>query len=200
MIRYFIVILLIFVLFPAEITARDYAATRGKMLVTEITGEKKDKEQVVFTIKANEARIDTGSKIYYIVELDTQKAFLVNPRRKTITLMYSKNILEHELPPLQILKDKISLKSYLTEINAHFETVIVDGPDRYEKWVFNIGPVFYIVKIKLPEYFPHEVEITSNDRKTIVRIEEKEFISPELLSEDYFTVPQDFNLVDLISK
>jgi hypothetical protein len=200
MIRYFILCLIFWAILigiPAAVAAD---SIKGSMQVTGIDAGKKKTEDVEFIISGDQARINTTYSIYYVVELDTERAFLVNPRRKTVTAMYAKDILNHSLPPLVILKNKSSIKNYLASTNAKLENDISNGSSKYELWRFTLEDVYYTVKIKLPEYFPEEVEISSKDSKTTIIIKDKQYISDQTLASDYFVIPQHYKLLDLLEK
>jgi hypothetical protein len=171
----------------------------GEMNVVVIEEGKKDSEDVKFTIHGDQARLDTKASIYYIVELDTEIAYLVNPRRKTVSIMYARNILNHTLPPLFILKDKAGLKRYLSNANGKLESIVNEDSVKYEVWAFSIGPESYKVKIKLPEYFPAQVTISSKNLRTIVNVKDKNISTDTTLPVKFFCIPDSFDVVDLMS-
>lgn len=198
--RLLFLIVFLIVLLPLPCIAKNNVVVTGTIFLKETIKKKTSENDVEFFIKGNKARINTKSKVYYIVDLDTDEAFLVNTKRNTVSKMHVSSMLNHSLPPLVTLKDKSKLKCYLTSTNAHFEGLITEGLNKFELWNFNIDAIYYKVKVSLPEYFPVEVEITSKKGKTIAVVEKKINISGADLPENYFDVPNDFDLLDLIEK
>ena len=92
------------------------------------------------------------------------------------------------------------MKKYLTSINAHLIKVKSENLDKYELWQFNIDKFNYNVKIKLPEFFPKQVIITSDKIKTDIIVEERKQLPVNYLQPDYFMVPEEFKIIDLITK
>lgn len=173
----------------------------GTMLIAEFSeGKKKSSEEVVFFINDNLSRIDASSKVHYLINLDDEITYVINNKRQTVTKTYASNVLEVTLPPLIILKSRASLKNYLSSINAHLEEVVMEGLKKYEIWKFNIGCNYYRVKVILPEYFPEEVEITSKKQKTVVKMLNKSRKPLNELPSNFFIVPDNFKVVDLIAK
>jgi len=176
-------------------------ATCGTLLVKEYkNSELKASEKVTFTISDKFARVDISPSVYYLINLEDEKTYVVNTKRQKATLTYASEILEHRLPPLMILKSRNSLKKYLTSINAHLIKVKSENLDKYELWQFNIDKFNYNVKIKLPEFFPKQVIITSDKIKTDIIVEERKQLPVNYLQPDYFMVPEEFKIIDLITK
>lgn len=196
------ILLAIVLFFSCSIScfANNGKAITGSIELKETIDGKKTKDVVDYIIKGKLARINASPKLYYIVELDTKKAYLVNDKRKTVTLMYASDIMNHELPPLMILQDKTSLKQYLVSINGHLEGLITKGASKFECWRFNIGAVYYKIQILLPDYYPKIIYITSNKNTTMATILEKTDISPAQVPENAFEIPKNYQKVDLISR
>lgn len=192
--------LLIFTTCLLPVYPENKQAIIGTIELKETIDGKTSVEVVNYTIIDKFARIDPNPKLYYIVELDTEKAYLINNKRKTVTLMYASEIMNHTLPPLMILKDKTSMKKYLTSTNAHLEDVVHNGANKYEYWRFNIGSVYYKIQILLPDYYPKIIYITSQGNKTMATILEKEDVSAATIPENLFIIPKDYKKVNLISQ
>ncbi|MEW5822137.1 MAG: hypothetical protein AB1782_18225 [Cyanobacteriota bacterium] len=201
--RHIISILLLICLIGAGIS---YAITgqsiSGEISITEYTTDNKKKgtEKVSFIICDDNARVDASEIVYYLINLIDEKTHVVNTKREKVTVTYASNIIEHTLPPLVILKSRANLKKYLTSTNAKLVDTFQEGLSQYELWQFSIGPIYYKVKIKLPEYFPEQVEILTNKKKTIVSILNKEYNPKANVAPETFVIPKNFKVVDLISK
>lgn len=196
-----LICLLIFIIFEPVLIAAPIKAVSGTIKISEYRkGNKKASEMVDYLIYGNKSRIQATDKVYYIIDLDTEKTRVVNDRRKKITITYASSILEHSLPPLVILKSRSSLKNYLASINATLETVMQVGLKNFELWQFNIGNAFYKVKVKLPEYYPQEIEIITKNRKTIIEVLEKKEIPVAEFNKALLQIPGDYKVVDLIKK
>lgn len=176
-------------------------ATYGTLLVKEYkNNELKSSGNVTFTIADMFARVNISEKVYYLVNLDDEKTYVVNTKREKATLTYASNVLKHRLPPLIILRSRASLRKYLTSINAHLLDEKSESTDKFEVWQFNIDKYDYIVKVKLPEFFPKQVIITFDKRKTVINVEERKIMSVSYLEPDYFMVPEEYKIIDLIPK
>lgn len=185
---------------PSSCMARSEAVL-GKIKITNYKKNvEKSSEVVDYIIYGNKSRVQASEKVYYLIDLKTEKTRVVNNKRERVTITYASSILEHSLPPLVILKNRASLKNYLTSINATLESVIQIGLRNYELWQFNIGNAFYKVKVKLPEYYPEEIEISSKKRKTIIEVIDKQEIPAAELNKSLLQAPENYKIVDLIKK
>lgn len=176
-------------------------AVYGTLLVEEYkNNELKESGNVTFTIAGMFARVNINEKIYYLINLDDETTYVVNKKREKATLTYASNVLKHRLPPLIILKNRASLRKYLTSINAQLSEEKGENFDKFEVWQFNIDQYDYKVKVKLPEFFPQQVVIVSKKRKTVITVEERKIMSVNYLEPDYFMVPEQYKIIDLITK
>lgn len=199
---YFILLILTSTLtFPQLTFAQTEQLASGTISITAIRERgKKYFEKVKFTISDDFARIDATNNIHYLVNLKTEKVYIVNHNRKSVTIMFASNLLDQSLPPLIILRDRAGLKKYLSSVNAHLDKITTESSTKYELWKFNISNFYYTVLIKLPEYFPKQVEVSSKNNKTIATVITKREIDSNTVAPNFFTVPLEYNLVDLISK
>ncbi|MGD9581177.1 MAG: hypothetical protein AB7V50_07375 [Vampirovibrionia bacterium] len=176
-------------------------ATYGTLLVKEYKNDElKASDKVTFTISGMYARVDISDNVYYLINLSDEKTYVINKKRQKATLNYASNIIDKKLPPLVILKNRVSLKKYLTSINANLQDVITENASKYEVWHFNIDQCDYIVKVKLPEFFPKQVVINFKKNKMLINVEELKKMSSNYLEPDYFMVPQEYKIIDLITK
>lgn len=146
----------------------------------------------------NFIRLNISSKLYYIVNIHSRKAFIINKKRKNVTITNISELTSFDLPPIEILKDSAELKNYLKENQSTFVKKLTNSN---EVWKYNKGKQLCFMEIKKPEFTPVLLEVFElGHKKTLIKILEKIQKAKHQIPNDTFIVPNEFKQIDLTSQ
>ena len=144
----------------------------------------------------NYVRLDTQEGIYYIIDLNQEKAEIVNPKRKTVTVLPASKMVRYKLPPLFVFKNADNLKQYLTN---HQATLLKKPDDKasLEKRNLKLDKFEYLLTIKLPEYYLKRIEIINASKKVELLMINRFSKPVSKLVKNSFLIPANYKTLDL---
>lgn len=174
----------------------DNLIIKGELnLSVESKNKLKEYNNIPFYSNSQWVRLEISDKVYYIVNISSEKAFVVNKKRNTVSQTNFKNLIEFESPSLKIFQNKDILKNFLSDNKASLLKEYKLNNTPYQNWSFNVKGNNYYVSIKLPEFLICNLQIKMPRKTIFVSVNKLKTIAR--VDNSYFAIPQKFTIIKL---